>query len=170
MGNRLRRLRAGVSGKSGPCNTGQLATGFAAATSMCALLLLTSCLGPNANPLANAPRFHGAADADLIFRYFSDQVSHVEKPLTTDGPFLVSCDRPMVLKLAADQPRHELAVVLLIRYFSTPEENRIKLAWRADLTKIGYHNVVFLLAGPNRQIEGLPILPDPQSPQAVAQQ
>ena len=170
MGNRLRCLRAGGSGKSGPRNTRPLATGFSAAMSMCALLLLTSCLGPNANPLANAPRFHGTTDADLIFRYFSDKVSHVEKPLTTDGPFLVACDRPMVLKLAADQPRHELAIVLLIRYFSTPEENRIKLAWKEDLTKIGYHNVVFLLAGPNRQIEGLPVLPDPQPSPAVAKQ
>jgi hypothetical protein len=87
-----------------------------------------------------------------------------------EGPFLVACERAAVLKLAENQPKHDLAVILLIRYFSTPEENRVKLAWREDLQKLGYHSVVFLLAGRTGEIDGLPILADPQSPTTVAQQ
>ena len=133
-------------------------------------MLVASCSLTPPGSVDNSPRFTEAAKADFIFRYFSDQVSHVEKPLTMEGPFLVACERPTVLKLAADQPRHELAVVLLIRYFSAPEENRVKLAWTEDLKRLGYHNVVFLLSAGNRQIDGLPILPEPQSPPTVAQQ
>ena len=128
-----------------------------------------SCAGPQASA-PELPRFTGATDADFIVRYFSDQVSHVEKPLTMEGPFLIACERPTVLKLAADQPRHELAVIVLIRYFSSPEENRVKVGWAQDLKKLGYHNVVFLLAGYSKQIDGLPILPDPAVPPTVAKQ
>ncbi len=130
--------------------------------------LLVSCVGPQGGGPA-LPHFSGAANADLIFRYFSDQVSHVEKPLTMEGPFYVACERPAVLKLAADQPRHELAVIVLIRYFSATEENRIKVGWAQDLKRVGYRQVVFLLAGHSKEIDGLPILPEPQIPQTVAQ-
>jgi hypothetical protein len=135
----------------------------------CASFLFVSCAGPVMTGPA-LRRFSGAANADLIFRYFSDQVSHVEKPSTMEGPFLVACERPTVLKLAADQPRHELAVVILIRYLNSTEEDRVKLGWAQDLRKIGYHTVVFLLADRSKQIDGLPILPEPAIPAAVAKQ
>jgi hypothetical protein len=147
----------------------RFAVWLAAAIPVCSSLLFISCAGSQlAGP--QLPRFSGSSNADLIFRYFSDQVSHVEKPLTMEGPFLVACERPTVLKLAADQPRHELAVVVLIRYFSSTEENKVKLGWAEDLRKIGYHNVVFLLAGHSKQIDGLPILPEPAVPPTVAKQ
>jgi len=157
-------LRLGIAGK--PRLAACLAAGLCAA----GLVLLASCATPAASPVASAPRFTGAANADFIFRYFSDQVSHVERPLTMEGPFLVACERAAVLKLAADQPRHELALVLLIHYFSTPAENQVKLAWTQDLRKVGYRNIVFLLSSGGHEIDGLPILPAPEYPATVAQQ
>jgi hypothetical protein len=87
-----------------------------------------------------------------------------------EGPFLTACERPTVLKLAAHQPRRGLAVIVLIRYFSSTEENRVKFGWARDLKQLGYHSVVFLLAGHSKDIDGLPILPDPSTPPTVAQQ
>lgn len=147
----------------------RLAARLAVVIPVCGAFLFASCVGPQASG-PELPRFTGAASADLIVRYFSDQVSHVEKPLTMEGPFLTACERPAVLKLAANQPRHELAVVVLIRYFSSTEETRVKVAWAQDLKRLGYHNVVFLLAGYSKTIDGLPILPDPPVPPTVARQ
>ncbi|HVM48792.1 MAG TPA: hypothetical protein VMU04_12245 [Candidatus Acidoferrum sp.] len=162
---------AGPSVRTGrPADRRKLAALSAAAALIGAVFLLSSCATTPQATVAELPRFHSAANADLIFRYFSDQVSHVEKPLTMEGPFLVACERTTVLKLAAGQPRHELAVILLIHYFSPPEENRVKLAWRSDLQKLGYKDIVFLLAGRTGEVDGLPILPPPQENQAVAQQ
>jgi hypothetical protein len=142
---------------------------LAAAIPVWCSCLFVSCAGPQlAGP--QLPRFTGSANADLIFRYFSDQVSHVEKPLTMEGPFLVACERPAVLKLAADQPRHEMAVVVLIRYFSSTEENKVKLGWAEDLRKIGYHNVFSPRPAHSKQIAAPPILPEPAVPPTVAKQ
>jgi hypothetical protein len=147
---------------------GRLSAWLSAGILACSAFLFTSCAGPQGS-LVQLPHFSGAANADLIFRYFSDQVSHVEKPLTMEGPFLVACERPAVLKLAADQPKHDLAVVVLIRYFSALEENKVKVGWAQDLKRVGYQNVVFLLAGHSKSIDGLEILPDPAIPPTVAQ-
>ena len=73
------------------------------------LLLLSGCMSVPSAPAL--PAFHEAASADFIFKYYSDQVSHVVKPLTTEGQFLAACDRSALLSLAAKQPRRELAVV-----------------------------------------------------------
>ena len=166
----LRYLWDGVFARTGClCEHRKLAGWVAAGLPACGLFLFVSCVGPQAGG-PELPRFTGAANADLIVRYFSDQVSHVEKPLTMEGPFFTACERPDVLKLAAGQPRHDLAVIVLIRYFSSTEENRVKLGWAQDLKQLGYHSVVFLLAGHPNQIEGLPILPEPHPSETVARQ
>jgi hypothetical protein len=79
-----------------------------------------------------------------------------------------SFERREVLKLAAEQPKRELAVILLVRYPSPETENQVKLAWAEDLKRVGYHDVVFLLAGRGREIDSLPRLPGPQYQPTVA--
>jgi hypothetical protein len=138
--------------------------------SLAGLLLLASCSTPSGAPPLQGPRFRGAADADFIVKYYSDQVSHLLKPQTMEGPFYTACERSTVLDLAGKQPRHGLAVILLIRYFSTTEENRVKLSWVEDLKRLGYHDVVFLLAGRGMDVDGRPILPGPHAPTTVARQ
>ncbi len=108
------------------------------------------------------PPFRGAANADLIVKYYSPRVSHVLKPLTMEGPFYVACERPTVLSLAGQQPRRELAVVVLISYFSSTEEERVKAAWMSDLKELGYRDIVFLRAGRGMKVDGLPIVKGPQ--------
>jgi len=113
------------------------------------------------------PRFREAASADFIVRYYSDSVSHVLKPLTTEGEFLVACDRPFLLNLAGQQPRRQLAVIVLIHYFNTADESKAKAAWSEDLKRLDYRRVVFLLAGRGKQIDGLPILETPRFQQRL---
>jgi hypothetical protein len=116
------------------------------------------------------PRFTGAANADFIVRYYSDNVSHVLKPLQMEGPFYVACERTTLLNLAGQQPRRELAVVVLISYFSTTAEDRVKAAWVGDLKRLGYHEIVFLRARRGMEVDGLCILKGPESPPTVARQ
>ena len=130
------------------------------------LLLLPGCMAPSA--AISEPRFREAASADFIVRYYSDSVSHVLKPLTTEGEFLVACDRPFLLNLAGQQPRRQLAVIVLIHYFNTADESKAKAAWSEDLKRLDYRRVVFLLAGRGKQIDGLPILGDSEIPATVA--
>jgi hypothetical protein len=162
---RLCRLRAGVSLEYvGLGGKQKRVVQFLAAS--CGAFLMASCA---IAPLApEGPPFSRQANADLIIRYYSPQVSHLLKPLTMEGPFYVACERPAVLSLAAQQPRRELAVVVLISYFSTTEEDRVKTAWMGDLKHLGYHDVVFLRAGRGMQVDGLPILKGPQEPATIA--
>jgi hypothetical protein len=148
----------------------KLAARMIGAVGLVGLFLLTSCVSPAAAPQPLGPRFTEAANADFIVKYYSDQVSHLLKPLTMEGPFYTACERCDVLSLAGKQPKHELAVILLIRYFSSTEENRVKLAWVEDLKRLGYHDVVFLLAGRGTEVNGLPILPGPEHPPTIARQ
>ena len=134
----------------------------------CAAFLVASCAMPTFAP--EGPPFSGGANADLIVRYYSPQVSHVLKPLTKEGPFFVACERPAVLTMAAQQPRRELAVVVLISYFSSTEEDRVKAAWMGDLKRLGYREIVFLRAGRGMQVDGLRIVKGPQEPATVARQ
>ena len=157
-------------GYIGAGERGSAAAGVFRCVMLGGLFLLASCAMPPRSSQAELQRFRGAANADLIVRYYSDQVSHLLKPLTMEGPFYVACERPEVLKLAAQQPKHEMAVVVLIHYCSSPAENRVKLAWAEDLKRLGYHDIVFLLAGRGREIEGLPILPGPEYQPTVAKQ
>ena len=106
--------------------------------------------------------------ADFITRYFSDATSYVLRPLMMEGPFLTICDRALALKLAGEQPRRELAFVVLIYYPNSGNEEAIKLGWVNDLKELGYQRVVFL-SGNNRtktNVNGLRILEYPRSPTA----
>jgi hypothetical protein len=134
---------------------------------LCGAFLMASCAMPTLAP--EGPPFSGEANADLIVRYYSPQVSHLLKPLTKEGPFYVACERPTILSLAAQQPRRELAVVVLISYFSTTEEHRVKAAWMGDLKRLGYRDIVFLRARRGMQVDGLPTLKGPQEPATIAQ-
>ena len=102
--------------------------------------------------------------ADFIVRYFSDQTSYALKPAVMDGMFRSICDRAHLLNLAKQQPRHELAVVVLIHYPAASEENTTKLAWVNDLKRLGYRRIVFLQGRNTMKVNGLPILEYPQAP------
>jgi hypothetical protein len=123
------------------------------------LSLLTSCSAPS--PGAMRPRFTEEGSADLIARYYSDQTSYLLKPLMKDGSYRTVCDRARVLELAREQPRHELAVVVLIHYPSASTEEPVKLAWANDLRGLGYRRIVFLRGNNRMEVNGLPVLETP---------
>lgn len=102
--------------------------------------------------------------ADFIVRYFSDQTSYALKPAMMDGMFRSICDRAYLLKLATQQPRHELAVVVLVHYPEATVENTAKQAWVRDLKRLGYQRIVFLRGQNSMSVNGLQVLEYPQAP------
>jgi hypothetical protein len=106
----------------------------------------------------NPALFTEEKHADVIIRYYSDEVSYMLKPLKMEGPFRTICDRQYVLRLATEQPRHELAVVMLVKYDEEAVEEAVKLGWVNDLHKLHYQRIVFLRADMEMHANGLPII------------
>jgi hypothetical protein len=130
------------------------------------ILQVTACSTPS--PAARTARFTEEQSADFIARYYSDHTSYALKPAMMDGAYQAICDRDLLLKVARQQPRHELAVVVLIHYPGAATEEPVKLAWVNDLQRLGYRRIVFLRGDNKLQVNGLPILEPPQVPVAIA--
>src|ERR1039457_340362 len=88
---------------------------------------LTACSTPS--PVTKAQRFTEEETADFIARYYSDETSYALKPAMMDGAFRAPCDRALLLKLAGQQPRRDLAVIVMVYYPNAGEEDTAKLAW-----------------------------------------
>jgi hypothetical protein len=131
------------------------------------ILLLTSC--STSTRVAQAPRFTEGEAADFIARYYSDETSYALKPALMEGTFRSVCDRAFLLKLAGQQPRRELAVIVMIHYMGAQQEDTIKSAWASDLKKLGYQRIVFLRGDNRMQVNGLRMLPCPQGSAALAE-
>ena len=119
------------------------------------LLLATACSTPRT---ARVVRFSEQDKANLIVRYYTDDISYVLKPAKTEGPFLSVLKQDAVLDVARQQPGRDLAVVMLIRYGCQNEEETVRHKWTSLLTGLGYQRVVFLAAASNMQVNGLPVL------------
>ena len=130
------------------------------------ILLLTSC--STSTQVAQAPRFTEGEAADFIARYYSDETSYALKPALMEGTFRAVCDRALLLKLAGQQPRRELAVIVMIHYVGAQQEDTTKLAWVNDLKRLGYKRIVFLRGGHRMQVNGLPMLACPKGSGALA--
>ena len=106
--------------------------------------------------------------ASFIFRYYSDPVSYMVKPLKVEpGGFPTIYDQDSVLKLAGEQPGRELAIVVLPFYPGSALEVEAKLSWWKGLTALGYQRIIFVdgrSIKPVTRIEGGVILEDPQVP------
>ena len=137
-----------------------------AALVIAAILLATSCSTPG--PGAKAARFTEEESADFVARYYSDGTSYVLRPALKEGSYQTICDRAHVLALAGQQPRRDLAVVVLIHYPGPSTEGPVKLAWVNDLKGLGYQRVVFLRGGNRMQVNGLPVLESPSASAIVA--
>ena len=103
-------------------------------------------------------RFNEENNADIVIRYYSDEVNRVLKPLQMEGPFLSTFDKGSVLDLAKQQSGRELAVVILLQFNAS---NEVKQNWTKMLAGAGYKRIVFLRAENNLKINGLPVLDNP---------
>ncbi|MEI6390179.1 MAG: hypothetical protein WCT12_03650 [Verrucomicrobiota bacterium] len=121
------------------------------------MILLTSCATPNPTAL-NEAKFSEENSADIVVRYYSDQISRVLKPMQAEGQFLTSFDRGSVLNLAKQQAKRELAVVILLQFNAS---DTVKRDWMTMLKGVGYKRIVFLRAQKGMNINGLPILESP---------
>ena len=119
------------------------------------VLLATSCSTPHTGRRA---RFTEQEQANLVVRYYTDDMSYVLKPVATEGPFLAVLNKAGVLDVARQQPGRELAVVILIHYGADSETEAIQHKWSNLLTEVGYQRVVFLHAERGLRINGLPVL------------
>jgi len=121
------------------------------------MVFLVSCASQR--PMASGgPRFSEANKADVVIRYYSDNVTRILKPLQMEGPFLSTFDRDGVIDLAKKQSRRELAVVVLLQFNAS---DRVKQSWQAPLRQLGYKRIVFLRAEQGLKVDGLSILDDP---------
>jgi hypothetical protein len=121
------------------------------------VILLTSCA--TQRPVADSePKFHESANADVVIRYYSENISRILKPLQMEGPFLTSFDREGVLDLAKQQTSREMAVVILLQFNAS---EKVKLSWLTPLKQMGYRRVVFLRAENGRKVDGLSVLENP---------
>jgi hypothetical protein len=126
--------------------------------------------------------------ADLIVRYNSDSTSFVVRPAQKETigehVFYSILQRAEVLKLAAEQPRRELAIVVL-PHFSlrtsdstamsrSSEDARPEWQWNlgtlvSELGKAGYQRFIFCEGGRKvDQVAGLRILEGPQGAGAAS--
>jgi len=121
------------------------------------MILLTSCATQRAN-VSVEPKFHEAQAADLVVRFYSENISRILKPIQMEGPFLTSFDRAGVLDLAKQQSGRELAVVVLLQFNSS---DRVKQSWLSPLRDLGYKRIVFLRAENGMKIDGLSVLENP---------
>ena len=131
------------------------------------ICLLTSC--STSTQVGKVSRFTEAETADFIARYYSDEASYALKPAMMEETFRSVCDRALLLKLAGQQPRRELAVIVMIHYVSAQQEDTTKLAWVNDLKRLGYRRIVFLRGGNRMQVNGLPMLACPEGSGAFAE-
>ncbi len=116
-----------------------------------------------ANP--SHSRFTEEAQADFVIKYFSDEVSYITKPAKVEvlinHRFQTALSRNLVLKLAAEQARHELAVVELMHYSNAGPKDAVRRRWIDDLKGLRYRRLVFLRGSPRTlQANGLPVLAD----------
>ncbi len=120
--------------------------------------------------------------ADFIVRYSDDRTSYVVKPATQEAVprhiFYEPLTSAEVVKLAAAQPRHELAIIVLPRFRGRsadagvapkPEAGRgtdwLKNleAFVKDLRKAGYQSLVFCEGGTKvGKVAGLRVVEGPQ--------
>jgi hypothetical protein len=121
------------------------------------MILLTSCATPRQTVKA-APRFHETQNADLVVRFYSENISRILKPMQMEGPFLSTFDRSGVLDLAKQQSGRELAVVVLLQFNSS---DRVKQSWLTPLKDLGYKRIVFLRAENSLRVDGLSVLDSP---------
>lgn len=117
-------------------------------------LSLTSC-----STTGKSPKFQSQEQADLVFRYYSDQVSHALKPELKQGPFFSILTWPEMAQVAQQQPKKDLAVVILGCYAQTNVEAEVKQRLTTTLKTSGYSHVVILRSYDSRLdiINGLDI-------------
>jgi hypothetical protein len=108
--------------------------------------------------MAALPRFGEEEQANFIIRYYSDDTSYVLKPAKTEGRFLTVLNKDAVVALAKEQPRRQLAVVVMIHYGVETQADAVKHDWTSLLSEAGYQRVVFLRAFNGMKVNGLPVL------------
>jgi hypothetical protein len=114
-------------------------------------------------------RFKEEKHANVVIRYYSDETSYMIKPLKMEGPFRTICDRQYVLQLAAEQPKHDLGVVMLVHYDDLAREEAVKAGWVEDLRKLHYQRIVFVRADYEMHANGLPIISESAQVPAIAE-
>jgi hypothetical protein len=97
------------------------------AASLLLVLLLAVACSTSGTP--HLGRFKQEDQANLVVRYYSDDTSFVLKPAITNGSFLAVLGKNAVLDVAKQQPRRELAAVILVHYPAECECHAVRKDW-----------------------------------------
>ena len=113
--------------------------------------------------MAEHPRFHEEAKADVIVHFPGWESISITKPNTAEGGFLPFYRRDDAeRRLAQLMTRRNLAVVVCNLTYTQDQQAEQQMAWNSIFAKLGFHRVVFLHAGPTRGVNGLVVVKDVQ--------
>jgi hypothetical protein len=129
---------------------------FQFATGLAVAVLFSSC---TSTPLDTRPRFHQAAEADVILRFPSWEVINIVKPDTRDQGFITVHPRKEAEQiLARPGLGHSMAVVVLGCINTAEQEADYQRAWTTIFDGLRFKRVVFLRAGWGDKIDGLLVI------------
>lgn len=142
-----------------------------------AFLGVLACLGwcgcSSLDPQSTSqPRFHEAAQANLIVQFYSWEHSHILRPDYRQDGFLVPVARTNLSEhLRRLQVDRNLAVVIIGISYNAEERTRLIEGWKDLLFSEGFRRVVCLRGEGVRKVDGLVILDDSRlTPQAGSPQ
>jgi hypothetical protein len=117
------------------------------------ILVFSSCAS---TPVDDRPRFHEAANADVIVRFPSWDLINIIKPDTTDSGFLTLHHRDEAEQiLARPGIPHNVAVVVCGCLTTDEQDAEDQRLWISIFKGLQFKRVAFLRAASSQKIDGL---------------
>lgn len=133
---------------------------FASATTALTAVVLTAC-APQPQSADTRPRFHEAASADVVLRYYRWEHINITQPEYREDGYLISMTGdnlgPAFERLRV---RHDLAVVILGWAYAQTDLDKLVSDWKRVLRGHGFKRIVCLRAGRDKSVDGLLIIDD----------
>src|SRR6267143_5680262 len=125
--------------------------------------LMNSCdtVGPQQSTAVALPRFHENTTTDMVLRFYRWDTIYMTKPDTREGGFLPPYARDDIAREVKSRniPRNTAVVVVSPFGLSSVQLAQLSQTWTGYLNEQGFPRVV-ILAGPGKEIDGLPVLND----------
>ena len=113
-------------------------------------------------------RFHEEAAANVVLHFSRWDSISVLRPDTRENGFLPLLSRDDVARqLGRSGLRHDLAVVLVGYTYAPKQVDDLFREWKSFLGERGFQRVVLLRAGLRYKIDGLPVLHDSATTDAL---
>ena len=123
--------------------------------------LMASCTSISPEGAEAATRYSEGDSADVVLRFYRWDSIYMTKPESREDGFLPVLTRESIgREIARHRVGRSLAVLIIGFTYSADQDSPLVKEWKALLAQQGFRRVVFLRAGPDKNIDGLPILYD----------